>query len=149
MTTPLFTTLHHVTIVVRDMARAVAFYKSVGIGPWHDFPPLTAFAHDLVVPDRDDFLALEYRYADLGNVQLQLVAPGEGDTPQRRFLEQYGEGVFHLGFSVPDIDDAEAWGNGQGLDVLLHGRKADGKGFTYFDTRERGAAVVLQVRSAS
>jgi methylmalonyl-CoA/ethylmalonyl-CoA epimerase len=149
MTLPVFQNLHHVCVVVRDLDRAVAFYESVGVGPWQDFPSLEAFMHDLVVPDDGDFLRLRYKFANLGNVQLQLCEPPVGNTPQRRFLEEQGEGVFHLGFSVPDVDAAEAQGGEHGLATLLHGRKPDGLGFTYFDTRDQGAGVVLQVRSAT
>ncbi len=45
---------------------------------------------------------LRYRCVNLENFQLQLCEPPEGDTPQRRFLETHGEGVFHLGFTVPN-----------------------------------------------
>ena len=143
-----FDTLHHVCIVVRDIDRSVSFYESVGVGPWQDFPSLEPFGHDLVVPSADDFFKLKYKFADVGNVQIQLCEPPAGNTPQRQFLDQHGEGVFHLGFSVPDVDCAESLGRTAGLSILLHGRKADGAGFTYFDSADQGAGVVLQVRSA-
>lgn len=94
-----------------------------------------------------DFQSLRYRYAEFGGVQLQLCEPGEGDTPQRAFLEQHGSGVFHLGFAVTDVDAAEADGAALGLDVLLRGRRPDASGFSYFGTAAGG--VTLQVRSAA
>jgi catechol 2,3-dioxygenase-like lactoylglutathione lyase family enzyme len=141
-----FRLLHHVCIVVRDVDAAVAFYESVGIGPWHDYPPLTQYT-DLTVPDPAGFFALRYKYADLSNVQLQLCQPTSGRSPQREFLERHGEGVFHLGFSVPICDDGERTAVAIGLDVLMRGRRPDGSGFTYFDTAPR-AGVTLEVRAA-
>ena len=95
-------------------------------------------------------MELEYRFADLGNVQLQLCAPPKGgDTLQRRFLDEHGEGVFHLGFSVDDCDDAEAHNRALGLLPKLRGRLPNRNGFTYFDTDDRGAGVILQVRVAA
>jgi catechol 2,3-dioxygenase-like lactoylglutathione lyase family enzyme len=149
MTESIFKELHHVCVVVEDMPTAVAFYESIGIGPWHDFPSLEAFKDELTAPSADDFLQLVYKYTNLGNVQLQLCAPPPGNTPQRRFLEQHGEGVFHLGFSVDDCDAAEAAGRDAGLGVKLRGRLPNRNGFTYFDTDERGAGVTLQVRRSS
>lgn len=143
-----FQTLHHVCIVVHDMAKAIVFYESVGIGPWQDFPSLEVFSGELDVPDKAAFLKLHYRFANLENVQLQLCAPPEGNTLQRKFLESHGEGVFHLGFSVPSCDEGQSQGQALGLDILLRGRLPDRNGFTYFDTREKGAGVTLQVRSA-
>lgn len=144
----IFRKLHHICLVVTDLKRAIAAYESMGIGPWSPFPPLTAFRHDLRVPDPEAFLQLKYAYATLDNVQLQLCEPGPGDTPQRRFLDTRGEGVFHLGFDVPDCDRAEAAGVQAGLGVLMHGRKPDGSGFTYFDTAGRGVGVTLEIRAA-
>jgi catechol 2,3-dioxygenase-like lactoylglutathione lyase family enzyme len=102
-----FSRVHHICIAVRDIERAVAYYESVGIGPWHDYPPLEEFTR-LDVPDPDGFRNLDYRYAWIGEFQLQLVQPGPEPTPQRRFLEEHGEGVFHVGFEVPDADAADA-----------------------------------------
>jgi methylmalonyl-CoA/ethylmalonyl-CoA epimerase len=147
MNSGIFRNLHHVCMVVHDLDAAKAFYESVGIGPWFDYPPLTQYQDDLQVEDREAFLGLRYCYADLENVQLQLCQPGPGESPQRRFLEQFGEGVYHLGFSVPDCDAAEQSGVAAGLRVLASGRRPDRSGFTYFDTREQ-AGVTLEVRAA-
>jgi catechol 2,3-dioxygenase-like lactoylglutathione lyase family enzyme len=138
-----FSRLHHVCVVVHDIDAAQAFYESLGIGPWIDYPPLGEYT-DLDVPDPDGFRSLKYRYAWIGAQQWQLCEPGPGDTPQRRFLEERGEGVFHVGFEVPDADAAE-----RQVDVarLMRGRRANGSGFTYFDTA-RQAGVVLEIRQS-
>jgi methylmalonyl-CoA/ethylmalonyl-CoA epimerase len=128
------------------MERAVAYYESVGIGPWHDYPPLAEFTR-LDVPDPDGFRNLSYRYAWIGDFQLQLVQPGPDPTPQRRFLDEHGEGVFHLGFEVPDADAADARAAELGIAPLMRGRRANGSGFTYFDTADR-AGVVLEIRQS-
>ena len=143
-----FQNLHHVCVVLTNMHRAVAYYESLGIGPWHPFPSLEAYRPDLQAPDVDDFMKLEYRYADLGNVQLQLCCPPEGNTLQRQFLDEHGEGVFHLGFSVPDVDEAEARVTAAGPTPKLRGRLPSGAGFTYFDTDTAGAGITLQIRAA-
>ena len=149
MTDKIFDQLHHICIVVENMDRAVAFYESIGIGPWRDFPSLEAFRGELEAPDVDDFMKLHYRYANLGNVQLQLCAPPPGNTLQRQFLDEHGEGVFHLGFTVPDCDAAEEQARSLGLAPKLRGRLPNRNGFTYFDTDDRGAGVTLQIRKSS
>lgn len=146
---PLFKNLHHICIVVRDLDKAIAFYESAGVGPWHPFPSLEPFRHDLKTPDNEAFLQLKYAFASLDNVQIQLCEPPEGATPQRQFLDRFGEGVFHLGFSVADCDVGERQGTEAGLEVLMHGRKPDGSGFTYFDTAGKGAGVTLEIRAAA
>jgi len=144
---PIFRRLHHVCIVVHDIGAAEAYYDSVGIGPWHDYPPLDQYT-ELEVPSRDGFLGMKYRFCDIENMQLQLCQPPQLDCPQRRFLDEKGEGVFHLGFTVPDCDAAEAAARGAGVPVLMRGRRPDGSGFTYFDNADR-AGVVLEIRRAA
>jgi len=141
-----FAKLHHICIAVPDIDAAIAYYESVGIGPWHDYPPLEEFT-TLEVPDPDGFRKLDYRYAWIGDFQLQLVQPGPEPTPQRRFLDEHGEGVFHVGFEVPDADAADAQAAGMGVAPLMRGRRDDGSGFTYYDTADR-AGVVLEIRQS-
>ena len=101
-----FQKLHHLCIVVHDIERAIGFDESAGIGPWLPYPPLGDFT-DLETPDPEGFRGLDYRYAWVGELQLQLCQPGPEPTPQRQFLDARGEGVFHVGFEVPDADAAD------------------------------------------
>jgi methylmalonyl-CoA/ethylmalonyl-CoA epimerase len=57
--------------------------------------------------------------------------------------------VFHLGFSVADVDAAEREGADLGLGVISRGRLLDRTGFTYFDTAQCGAGVTLEVRRSN
>jgi catechol 2,3-dioxygenase-like lactoylglutathione lyase family enzyme len=138
-----FRRLHHVCLVVHDLDASVAYYESIGIGPWQDYPPLTEYT-DLRVPNLDAFHGLRYKFVNLDNVQLQLCQPPELDCPQRRFLDERGEGVYHLGFES-DVDKAAEQGAALGLTVTARGQRDNGSGFVYFDTRP-DAAVVLMAR---
>lgn len=137
-----FDKLHHICIVVPDIDAAQAWYESIGIGPWQDYPPLSEYT-DLSVPDRDAFLKLKYRICNLPSVQLQLCEPGDAPSPQRRFLDEKGGGVFQIGFEVPDADAAEATAKAVGLPVLMRGRRDNGTGFTYYDTAALGGVNLL------
>lgn len=139
-----FQTLHHVCIVVHDLDKAMAYYQKLGIGPWFDYPKGDRYV-EFEVPNRAASDAMRYKCVDLGNVQLQLCQPGTLDSPQRRFLDAHGEGVYHLGFEVADLDGAESFVRATGTGVTARGRRADGTGFTYFDTR-REAGIVLETR---
>ena len=141
---PIFQKLHHVCIVVHDIDKTQAYYESIGIGPWIAYPPLTEY-EDLSVPNPEGFMGMQYRTCNLPNIQLQLCQPDDNSTPQRLHLDRKGEGVFHLGFEVPDADAAEAT---SGLPVKMKGRRANRSGFTYYDTAE-GAGVVLLTRATN
>lgn len=143
--TGLFQQLHHICIVVHDIDAAQAHYEAIGIGPWQAYPPLVEYT-ELEVPHHDGFMGMQYRICNLPNVQLQLCQPNMDPTPQRAFLDAKGEGVFHIGFAVPDCDMAEAQGRADGLGVLMRGRRQNRTGFTYFDTAET-CGVTLLVRA--
>ncbi len=139
---PAFDKLHHVCIVVHDIDKTQAYYESIGIGPWVAYPPLTEY-EDLQVPSREGFMAMQYRICNLPDIQLQLCQPDHNPSPQRIHLDTKGEGVFHLGFEVPDADAAEVI---SGLPVKMKGRRPNRTGFTYYDTAE-GAGVTLLTRA--
>ena len=106
MTTP-FDKLHHVCIVVHDIDKSQAYYESIGIGPWIAYPPLSEYS-ELNVPNPTAFAQMQYRICNLPNIQIQLCQPSPDPSPQRTHLDTKGEGVFHLGFEVPDADAAQA-----------------------------------------
>jgi catechol 2,3-dioxygenase-like lactoylglutathione lyase family enzyme len=136
---PVFSKLHHICIVVHDIDATQSYYESIGIGPWVDYPPLTEY-QELQVPSPDGFMAMQYRICNLPDIQMQLCQPDHNPSPQRLHLDTKGEGVFHLGFDVPDADAAEA---STGLPVLMKGRRANQTGFTYFETAEKAGVTLL------
>lgn len=144
MTTP-FRQLHHICLVVHDIDKAQAYYESIGIGPWQEYPPLTEYT-DLDVPDPEAFVQMRYRVVNLDNIQLQLCQPPQMDCPQRRFLDTHGEGVFHLGFEH-ELAAGIAKAKTAGVELLMRGQRPDGSGFAYFDTAG-DAGVLLEIRKS-
>jgi methylmalonyl-CoA/ethylmalonyl-CoA epimerase len=142
-----FSELHHLMIVVNDIEKAVKYYESIGIGPFRSYPPLREY-EKLNVEDESAFYKLIMKEAPMGPIVLQLCQPGPGDSIYKDFLERKGEGIQHLGFVVEDIDEEEAKLQERGFKVLSSGRRADGSGFTYFDT-EDDAGVTLLIRKTS
>lgn len=141
-----FSELHHLSLVVRDIDATVRFLESLGFGPFFEYPPMTEYT-ELNVPDPKGFLTTVIKCAQIGPVQLQVVQPGEGRSIYKDFLEKNGEGVFHLGFVVPDIHAAESRVKDMGLEVISSGRRANGSGFAYFETAEK-CGITLLVRQS-
>ncbi len=135
---------HHICIVVKDIEKTKSYYETIGIGPWVEYPPLVEYTK-LNVIDEKGFFDTRFVYTHIGNLQLQLAQPGEGKTIYKDFLETKGEGVFHIGFEVDDVDAVEKQLTEDEIKVLASGRRDDGSGFSYLDTREQ-AGVTLLVR---
>ena len=137
-----FSNLHHISIVVRNIDDAVKFYTSIGIGPFEEYPPLRDYIK-LNQKDEIGFYNIRVKVAQIGPIQIQLIQPGEGKSLYKDFLMKKGEGVYHLGFVVDDVDKSEAEVKKLGLNVLSGGRRKDGSGFSYLDTEERGGVTLL------
>jgi len=137
-----FSQLHHIAVVVRDLVQAIKHFSSMGIGPFESYPPMREYVR-VNVPDESAFYNIQIRVAQIGPVALQIIQPPEGRTIYGDFLKKRGEGVFHLGFRVDDIEKEEAYLKQLGLRVLSSGRRADGSGFTYFDTAAIGGIHLL------
>lgn len=88
-------------------------------------------------------MAMQYRICNLPNIQLQLCQPNHDPSPQRIHLDTKGEGVFHLGFEVPDADAAETGAKRTGLPVKMRGRRQNRTGFTYYDTADKAGVILL------
>jgi catechol 2,3-dioxygenase-like lactoylglutathione lyase family enzyme len=142
----LFSVLHHITVVVKDMEKAEAFYASVGIGPF--ITPSGHTIHTKTVRGKPIADKIIIRETQLGPIVLQLVQHIEGESIYKEFVEIKGQGVQHLGFLVEDIDQAEKDALAQGLKELARGRRKDGAGYCYFDT-ESLAGVILEIRDMS
>ena len=141
-----FNKLHHISIVVRNAERTQRFYESIGIGPWVDYPPMKEYVK-INVPDEKGFYNLKIRCAQVGPVQLQLIEPGDGESLYKEHLRKKGQGVFHMGFEVDDINDADSTIESMGLKALSRGRRENGSGFSYLNTASE-AGVVLLVRQS-
>jgi catechol 2,3-dioxygenase-like lactoylglutathione lyase family enzyme len=139
-----FSKPHHLCIVVKDIEKTKRYYESIGIGPWVEYPPLVEYTK-LNVMDEKGFFATRFVFTKIGDLQLQLAQPGEGRTIYKDFLEEHGEGVFHIGFEVEDIEMMDKQLKDNGIEILASGRRDDGSGFSYLGTRQ-DAGVTLLIR---
>ncbi len=85
---------HHIDFVVRDLDRAAARFSTVfGVEP----------RGREKLEDR----GIELVRFDLGNIWIILVQPITDESPVQAFLDEHGEGFFHIAFKVGDVE-AEA-----------------------------------------
>lgn len=109
--------LHHIGIVVRDRDATIRYYRDImGITSFfsYDSPMPRALVHGKPTP-----CALRVGFALLGNTVIELLQPLDRVSPYFHFLEEHGEGMHHLGFLVPDVDDYMAKLQEKGPHLLL------------------------------
>lgn len=84
--------LNHIAVLVRDLPAAIARYQ-------------TAFGATLVeqetLPNKADVAVL-----DVGGMHIEFLSTREPDSKVGKLLDEHGEGVHHLSYSVADLDSA-------------------------------------------
>jgi catechol 2,3-dioxygenase-like lactoylglutathione lyase family enzyme len=120
------TDLFHVGLVIHDLDGAMRRYTELGIGPWATF--------DADMPGtyrgRETAIAARVAFARSGPTYLELVQPTNGEWTASVFLKERGEGAYHLGYWVEDLDDAvkRAVTLGYAIDIV-----SERGGFAYLD----------------
>ena len=135
-----FSQIDQVGVVVRDIDKAVEYYSTFGIGP---FEPLNVSRFDRTVYGKpaDENYKNIVRVTQIGPVQLELVQPVSGESVQRDFLENRGEGVNHLGFFVDDLDKEVSKLVGKGFKVVNSVKYVGGGGIAYIDSDKIGGLM--------
>ncbi|MEY7847667.1 VOC family protein [Natrarchaeobius sp. A-rgal3] len=138
--------LSQIGIVVEDLADGMdRFGAMLGVEPWHVYrfePPELAEA---TYRGEETHQSWRLALASVGDVDLELIEPLEGENTYTAHLEEHGEGIHHVAcyaFEDPRVvveryEDA-------GIPVLQSGVYQGGP-FWYLDTREEMNGVVLEV----
>ena len=128
----------HVGVVVRDLDKAVEYYQSLGI---------VEKVGDLMTEEGKK-AKLIGRYLRIGSLNLELWQPIRGETVQQEFLDDYGEGINHIAFTVDDYDKEYVnLVEKQGIRLVFGAKppvSAEGVG-GYFDTRKEGHNIILEL----
>lgn len=82
--------VHHVDFVVEDLDEAVERFTRV-------------FGREPEAPEGLEHRGVRLARFDLEGMWLILVQPVTADSPVRAFLDRHGEGFFHMGFLVDDL----------------------------------------------
>ncbi|MDH3260004.1 MAG: methylmalonyl-CoA epimerase [Acidimicrobiia bacterium] len=85
--------IDHVAIAVRDLDAALAEYER----QYH-----VRAEYREVIEEQ----GVEEAMLPIGASNVQLLRPLGPDTPVGRFLAKHGEGLHHIAYAVPSIDDA-------------------------------------------
>jgi 4-hydroxyphenylpyruvate dioxygenase-like putative hemolysin len=72
----------------------------------------------------------------VGDVQIELVQPLEGNSIFKEFLEKRGEGIHHLKYTVSDPEQVLERLRKEGIEILQSGKLGQGA-FYYLDTESR------------
>ena len=132
---PVFNEVLQVGLVVKDLEKSIEKYTAImGIGPWKVYQLDKNSLKDVTVYGKPGELTMKVGFANIGNVQIELIQPLEHGGIYADFLETHGEGLHHIACAVDDYDEAVARLAKEDIDIIQGGVTADGMGFAYLDT---------------
>ena len=144
-----FTQINQVGVVVRDMDKAIERLASLGIGP---------FQPKLLPPNTKEWFRgkplkakLNIRSTMMGDTELELVQPIEGDSPHQEFLDSKGEGIQHIAVRVDDVEKSLEKLKGKGLRVIDEKPRlgAGGASIAFFHPKSSGGVLLEICQPAS
>jgi methylmalonyl-CoA/ethylmalonyl-CoA epimerase len=141
---PLFTRTLQVSVVVPDLDEAMRRYvEGYGIGPWDIYEFNPGNVHGM--HERGQAVERSWRLAlaKVGDVQWELVEPGDDESVYAQFLAEHGPGVHHVGVAVSDYEATIAELSSRGHEVLLGGTY-NGVTFSYLST-DRELGVITEI----
>jgi methylmalonyl-CoA/ethylmalonyl-CoA epimerase len=140
-----YSKLNHVGVVVKDLKKAIAYFESLGIGPFigptGDKTFSIAFKGEL--NNKPAAWTTTISNADLGGgVALELLEPTKGNQALKESLDKTGEGLHHIGFITEDLDAEIAELKKKGIGVWTLAREDNGGGFLYSDPTPTGGVSI-------
>jgi len=130
-----------VAILVPDLDRAVENYHTYfGIGPWHFYTYARPLVSEMTYYGEPADYMMRIALSYFGNMRVELIEPGTGDTVYADFIREHGYGPHHYGLLVEDMETAFKEVEAAGLRVIMDGAGfgPDGDGhYAYLDTEEK------------
>ena len=98
----------HLVMIVKDVDKSFESHKSEGLDIF--LAPVMGAMQDCTVHGKRPPEMLRYKIAYLrkGPLLLKLVQPIEGESPYQEYLDSHGEGIGHIHFVVPNLENAKA-----------------------------------------
>lgn len=135
---------HHVGIVVRDMEKAIAHLEALGIGPFKFDDEHRTF--DIKFKGELHGKPAEWTTrisnALMGDVELELLEPVEGEQALKETLDAQGEGLHHIGWLTTDLQGDIARATAAGSTIWTSSIVPGQPGFCYFEGNGPGNLAV-------
>jgi len=126
--------LHHIGLVVRDIDKTVDYWQSIfqSLFSLESGITNTRLHTDELVRGQPIPSKIRGKYVQLGTIDIELVQPLEGKSPHQVFLNNRGEGIHHIAFSVDDLEKERAKLVEKKIPIILE--REDRSSYAYFNT---------------
>ncbi len=112
-----------VGVLVKDLEGYLSKLQNVfGMGPFRiaDYPPEDEIPFREYHGKTGNFKA-KFCFYHLGNIELELIQPLEGESIWQDFLDTHGPGIHHLKFLVPEHEEVRNYMEAHGYQMYQQG----------------------------
>ena len=132
------TEIKQVALCVKDVIQTAENYWNIlGIGPWEIRQWGSHVLYDRFYHGKPSWGRERIAHAYVGDLELELVQPVEGDSIYQDRIGEHGEGLHHLKFLCDDIDEVSRLLAAQGFTSIQSGHFGDpgekAGGFNYIN----------------
>jgi methylmalonyl-CoA/ethylmalonyl-CoA epimerase len=140
---PAFNKLHHVGVVVKDIKKAIAYFESMGIGPFGGpgGAQVMKLSFKGELHGKPATWTTTASIAKFGDVELEVLEPTEGPQALKESLEKTGEGLHHIGFLTDNLDREIAYFKNRRVGIWTMGRTGLGA-FIYSEPSTVGGIAI-------
>jgi methylmalonyl-CoA/ethylmalonyl-CoA epimerase len=140
----------HIGVITRDIDKTIKQYEAMGAGPFkrfqltdEEFAQKRRWNYDIDTSDHVYAIAYGQLSAGFGVEIFQLLqCPNPEKNIAHQFLVSKGEGIWHLGHDVENMEEAIAWMKNAGYEVIGGSEYMDGTLMCYFDTAKDFGYVI-------
>jgi len=137
----------HLGFVVHDVDETMKkLVDLLGMKPWNIWTMKPPFLRDITVHGKEVSHGFRAAIAQLENTAIELLAPLEGESVYKEYLEKKGEGFHHVAVAVPSEEELEKIVKElkeKGCEVIQSGRLGDLALYYYVDIKEIGLVIEL------
>jgi len=147
----MFSKFVQIGVVVADLDKTITNLTAIfGIGPFRviEYPPEDrADIKKFYYGEKGNFKA-RLAFAELGQIELEIVQPLEGESIWSDFLRDHGGGIHHIRFNVDDVEPVRNYLAEKEIVSAQHGSGLrPGTNFMYFASEEK-IGFVIEVMNA-
>ncbi len=144
---------YHVGVIVRDITKAVEHYQSLGCTLGTPRFPIEFFldsrtylGYEVYGKTPESLHNTKVMYVNLHSFLIELMQPLEGESLYKKFLDNQGEGVHHIAFTVDNLEEEAAKLIEKGFPVITKVKRTGGSAFAYFDTSKVDNIIIELVQ---
>lgn len=132
-----------INIVVKNVEKTIKNFEIYGVGPWTRDNGISEVLRDRTVYGRECDYEFYAAFANIGDIEIELIQPIDEKSDYYRFLMEHGEGIHHIAIKH-NKENFKKLMTERNISILQSGYWEGFGKYTYYDTFD-DLGLVLEV----